>query len=162
MKQVVKLLLVSVLFGGLSGCGGDEFFSVEEQAKADDLLIIDFLEGFSLLDDAIKDEATGIYYIIDVQGAGEKPTYGASILTHYKGFLLTGELFDSSENRGPFDFVIGRGDVIRGWDIGFSFLEKGTQAILFIPSGYAYGQNGSNGIPPNSVLQFEVNLIDIR
>ena len=83
-------------------------------------IIQTYLKSISLLDDAIKDESSGIYYIIEEQGTGIKPTYGSTIITHYEGFLLSGELFDSSLDRGgPFDFVLGRGDVISGWDRGF-------------------------------------------
>jgi FKBP-type peptidyl-prolyl cis-trans isomerase len=76
---------------------------------------------------------------------------------------MNGKKFDSSRDRGqPFEFVLGQHMVIEGWDEGIAQLSKGTIANLYIPSSLAYGPNGNSGIPPNSVLIFNVELIDIK
>ncbi|MCK5103577.1 MAG: FKBP-type peptidyl-prolyl cis-trans isomerase, partial [Cyclobacteriaceae bacterium] len=78
--------------------------------------------------------------------------------------LLDGTKFDSSLDRNqPFDFKIGVGGVIMGWDIGIPLLKKGGKGTLYIPSPLAYGEQGAGGIiKPNSVLKFDVELIDIE
>ena len=159
-----KLNLIVFLFVvGLAGCKQDDIFNAAEQAEIDEVTIVSYLKGIGVYDHAIRDDASGIYYIIEEQGTGIKPSFGATVITHYSGFFLSGELFDTSlDTPGPLGFVLGRGDVIAGWDRGFSLIEEGTHALLIIPSGLAYGNNGSNGIPPNTILQFDVNLIDVR
>ena len=81
---------------------------------------------------------------------------------HYTGKLTNGTVFDSSIARGqPLEFVVGTGQVIRGWDEGITQLQKGQKAILTCPPDYAYGAAGAGGvIPPNATLIFEVELID--
>jgi len=163
MMKKLGLIFLCTLAIGISGCRQDNIFNAAEQAEIDDATIRAYLEGFSLLDDAIKDEESGIYIIIDIQGAGIRPSFGSSVITHYSGFLLSGEQFDSSFNRpGPLSFVLGRGEVIQGWERAFQLIEKGTSAVFLIPSGLAYGNVGTPTIPPNAVLQFDVNLIDVR
>lgn len=83
---------------------------------------------------------------------------------HYKGTLASdGAKFDSSHDRGkPFQFTIGRGDVIRGWDEGVMQMSLGEKAVLHITSDYGYGERGAGGvIPPNADLDFEVELLQI-
>ncbi len=163
--KVFKFILVIglvVLATFAAGCSRDEFFDTQEQLQIDTASIRTFLTNRSLLERAKLDTASNIYYLINEQGTGEKPTFGSTIITRYNGFLLTGEQFDTTDERGPFNFVLGRGDVIAGWDIGFALIEKGTSATFFIPSGLAYGTAGFQTIPPNAVLMFEVRLIDIR
>ena len=84
------------------------------------------------------------------------------MLVHYVGKLLDGRQFDSSYDRGkPLDFIVGIGQVIKGWDEGITQLKKGQKAVLTCPPDYAYGARGVPGvIPPNSTLVFEVELID--
>ena len=86
------------------------------------------------------------------------------MVVHYRGTLQNGNEFDSSYKRNkPFTFVIGKGEVIRGWDEGFAQLSKGEEAKLICSPDYAYGDRGFSGlIPPNSTLIFHVKLIDIR
>lgn len=81
---------------------------------------------------------------------------------HYVGKLLNGQVFDSSyERQQAFDFRLGVGDVIKGWDVGLQGLKKGAHVMLYCPPDYAYGEEemGSK-IPANSTLTFEVEIID--
>ncbi|GAB4128951.1 MAG: hypothetical protein OHK0045_06950 [Raineya sp.] len=90
---------------------------------------------------------------------------GDTVLVHYTGKLLDGKVFDSSISRGePFQFVLGIGAVIRGWDEGIAQLRKGEKATLLIPSRIAYGAQGAGGgqIPPFATLVFDVELVDVK
>ncbi len=105
--------------------------------------------------------ASGLNYVITKEGNGEKPGVGKFIKVHYTGKLLDGTVFDSSVNRNePFQFVLGIGQVISGWDEGLQLLTKGSKAVLYIPYYLAYGDRGAGTIPPFSTLIFEVELID--
>ncbi|XGW01851.1 hypothetical protein V3C99_014162 [Haemonchus contortus] len=105
----------------------------------------------------------GILKTIKKEGTGSaKPTPGTTVKVHYVGTLENGETFDSSRERGTeFEFLLSRGQVIRGWDIGVATMKKGEIADFKIRSDYGYGESGSMPkIPPNATLNFEVELID--
>lgn len=98
------------------------------------------------------------------EGDGAEAKAGDLVSVHYSGFLEDGTKFDSSVDRGtPFEFTLGVGQVIPGWDIGVSGMKVGEVRRLVIPPQMAYGENGVPGaIPPNAVLAFEVELLDIK
>lgn len=103
-------------------------------------------------------------YVIPVKSVknGKKPESGQTVKVHYTGTLLDGTKFDSSVDRGtPFEFQLGQGRVIQGWDLGIAMLSIGEKAVFVIPSRLGYGERGNNRIPPFSPLVFEVELIDI-
>jgi FKBP-type peptidyl-prolyl cis-trans isomerase FkpA len=104
---------------------------------------------------------SGLRIAITQPGNGKRPQAGDSVTVHYLGKLLTGEKFDASYDRNqPFTFVLGRRQVIAGWDQGIAELNVGTKAILLIPSAMAYGERGAGAnIAPNSPLAFEVELL---
>lgn len=96
------------------------------------------------------------------EGEGwKKPDSGDEVEVHYVGTLLDGTQFDSSRERGtPFQFKLGKGQVIKGWDEGIKTMKKGEKALFTIPPELAYGESGSPpAIPPNATLQFEVELL---
>ena len=107
--------------------------------------------------------SSGLKYIIQEQGDGDKPHPGDRVSVHYAGYLINGTKFDSSYDRNqPFEFVLGQGRVIKGWDEGVALLNIGTKAKFFIPANLAYGSRGAGGvIPPNATLIFEVELLGI-
>ena len=105
---------------------------------------------------------SGLYYIETQKGTGEQPKRGEKIKVHYRGTLLDGTQFDASYDRNqPFEFVLGMGQVIRGWDEGLAMMNVGGKATLLIPYQLGYGERGSGPIPPFSALVFEVELIEI-
>ena len=97
-------------------------------------------------------------------GTGETAVAGKSVSVHYTGRLTNGSKFDSSLDRGqPFDFPLGAGRVIKGWDQGIVGMKVGGKRKLTIPPELAYGDRGfSNLIPPGSTLVFEVELLAVR
>lgn len=95
-------------------------------------------------------------------GSGEQAKNGDTLLVHYTGALLDGAKFDSSLDRGqPFQFTLGAGQVIAGWDQGLLGMKVGEKRKLTIPPELGYGPSGAGSIPPNSTLVFEVELLDI-
>ena len=110
--------------------------------------------------------AGGTYYIIKKLGTGQPPKKGQTVRVLYRGTVLsTGKEFDSTAKRNnePFSFILGMGQVIPGWDQGIAMLPKGSKAVLLIPSPLAYGPRGAGAdIPPNTVLRFEVELLDVN
>ncbi len=99
-----------------------------------------------------------------VVGEGKEATEGCRVVVHYTGKLTDGTVFDSSIPRGqPFDFVLGAGRVIQGWDKGFAGMKVGGKRKLVIPPEMGYGAHGAgNVIPPNATLEFEVELLDVQ
>ncbi len=109
--------------------------------------------------------------IDDRVGAGATATSGSEVTVHFTGWLYDerapdkrGTKFDSSRTRNePFTFLLGAGQVIRGWDDGVAGMRVGGRRTLLIPSGYGYGRRGAGGvIPPNASLVFEVELLDVK
>jgi FKBP-type peptidyl-prolyl cis-trans isomerase len=94
-------------------------------------------------------------------GAEAKPGQMATV--HYTGWLPNGTKFDSSRDRGdPFAFPIGAGQVIKGWDEGVAGMHVGGRRLLVIPADLGYGDKGSDPIPPNSTLVFDVELLGVK
>jgi peptidylprolyl isomerase len=102
----------------------------------------------------------GLMKKIIEEGTGESPNKFDEVEAHYTGTLDDGTVFDSSRKRGKvFKFTIGKGQVIKGWDLGFASMKKGEKALLRCRSDYAYGDGGQGTIPPKATLTFDVELI---
>lgn len=98
-----------------------------------------------------------------VQGSGAAAQPGSTVSVHYVGMLPDGTVFDASANRGPFQFTLGAGQVISGWDQGLVGMQVGGKRRLIIPPSMAYGAQGVPGaIPANATLIFDVELLDVQ
>jgi FKBP-type peptidyl-prolyl cis-trans isomerase len=107
---------------------------------------------------------SGLQFRDDVVGTGQQANAGNHVTVHYTGTLMDGRKFDSSKDRGkPFEFDLGAGRVIRGWDEGVEGMKVGGRRTLVIPPDLGYGSRGAGGvIPPNATLRFEVELLGVR
>lgn len=146
--------LVLLLFSSflMNSCKKDDDF-----ADRDDESIKEYLESKNLT--AQKTES-GLYYIITVSGSSEKPDLNSLVTVHYKGYFLDDSVFESSYSGTPPTFPLA--NVIAGWREGIRLFGKGGKGTLFIPSNLAYGSTPRTGIPANSVLIFDINLINIE
>jgi len=118
--------------------------------------------------------ASGVYVAVTKEGTGPKPKPGQIAQMNYTGYLLDGSVFDSNvdpkfKHVEAFEFPVGKGAVIQGWDEGVATLNKGSKAKLIIPSDLAYGERATppsevspKGIPANSPLVFDVEVIDVK
>ncbi|CAL4325829.1 FKBP-type peptidyl-prolyl cis-trans isomerase FkpA [Buchnera aphidicola (Protaphis terricola)] len=119
-----------------------------------------YMQNFSKIKGAHKTKS-GLMYIIKNLGSGENIKEDSKITVHYKGTLINGVEFDNSYNRGkPITFILK--DVILGWQEGLKYIKKGGKIILVIPPHLGYGKNRFNGIPGNSTLIFDIELINVK
>jgi FKBP-type peptidyl-prolyl cis-trans isomerase FkpA len=147
MNKKITLLII-----GLILIGGFYVFSVNIDNN--------FLKGD--IAESIKNNMLEIETI--VEGSGVESKVGDSLTVHYTGMLEDGTKFDSSVDRGtPFNFILGIGQVIEGWEKGMEGMKVGEKRKLTIQPEYAYGERGVPGvIPPNATLIFEVELLEIN
>ena len=119
----------------------------------------EFLAKNATAEGVVKTES-GLQYIVENPGSGDKPTENSKVRVHYKGTLLDGTEFDSSYKRGePAEFQVNQ--VIKGWTEALQLMSVGAKYKLFIPPALAYGEQGNQRIPGNSMLIFEVELLEI-
>ena len=113
--------------------------------------------------DAYETTETGLQYFDIEVGEGATPEIGQTVVVHYSGWLEDGTLFDSSVQRGePFEFPLGAGAVIAGWDEGLATMQVGGKRQLRIPAELGYGDAGGGPIPPGATLIFDVELLEVK
>ena len=136
---------------------GDREKKIAEEKEKSEAALEKLAAGFEKTD-------SGLRYQIIQKGTGAKSAKGKNVSVHYKGQLEDGTVFDSSYDRKqPIDFVLGVGQVIKGWDEGLQLMNVGDKARLVIPSHLAYGSQGAGGvIPPDATLIFDVELMDVK
>ena len=146
--RILPLLVIFALFS----CKKKE--SVD-QPKIDEDIITKYIADSNLT--AIT-TGTGLYYVINVAGAGLQPRAQSTVTVAYKGYLTDGSVFDESSSSG---ITFSLENVIEGWQEGIPFFKEGGSGILLIPSALGYGNESKSGIPANSVLIFDIVLIDV-
>lgn len=135
----------------------------DDAMKQESVLLKDYLNKNHI---TAKPTASGLYYIEKVKGNGMRATAGKKVKVEYTGRLLNGKVFDASANHkpaGPYEFVLGQGRVIAGWDEGIAMMNQGGKATLIVPSKLGYGsQQMGNDITPYSPLVFDVELVGVE
>jgi len=122
----------------------------------DKKIIEDYLADNNL---TAQSTASGLYYIIEKPGGVNHPNINSLVTAHYKGYLTDGTVFDESYSKGsPSTFALNA--VIKGWQEGLQLIGVKGKIQLFIPSALGYGSTGKGGVPPNTVMIFEVELVE--
>ena len=158
VKRILGFSLVLCVAMFLS-CDTDNVFDEEEQLRNDVALIERYISDNNINAFAFDN---GIHIAVQNQGSGSNARFGDSVIFHYRGYLLDGTEFETTEGRAPWDIVVGRGDNVSAWNFAFRELNAGTIATIFVPSGLGFGNNRRTNVPPNSVLIYDVTILDIR
>ncbi|MCX6182418.1 MAG: FKBP-type peptidyl-prolyl cis-trans isomerase [Bacteroidetes bacterium] len=152
MKKIFIGSLIAVMAMGCGGLQKEKSKKMTEKSTRDHLVVGDTLTT-----------ASGLKVILKAKGTGLKVDTGDKVTIHYDGFFPDGKFFDSSVKRGqPFQTKIGVGQVIKGWDEGVTMLHVGDTAQFIIPPHLGYGSAARGGIPANSTLIFDVQVIDTK
>ena len=149
MKSIISLLAIALT---LVSCAKK---NAEEQAAEDDAIIKQYIADNSL---TALSTSSGLHYVIDVEGTGASCSSQSDVRVAYTGYFTSGEIFDQSPAAG---IEFGLQQVIQGWTEGIPFFKEGGSGKLLLPSALAYGTNGNSGIPPNSVLIFDIELHEV-
>lgn len=149
LKRISAPVITGLLALLLIGCGKDD---PEKIAEKDRQKILEYISEHGL--DAQEHES-GVFYVIEREGSGGHPTASSVVKLNYTGKLLDGKVFDSG-----YGSSLRLMNTIQGWQYGIPMFRKGGEGLLLIPSGLGYGQWPTGSIPVNSVLIFEIELID--
>jgi peptidylprolyl isomerase len=153
MSAFVRSVVVSMVAAFLAGCAGTTDTAVPVAPPVPAMTTT---------------TRSGLQYADTQPGTGRAPRRGQTAVVHYTGWLYVdgarGKKFDSSVDKGkPFEFRVGQGDVIRGWDEGVLTMKTGGRRTLIIPPALGYGERGAGAdIPPNATLIFDVELIAVK
>ena len=151
MNKMGKFCMLILLLVMVNSCKKE----VVDYTQIDEDIITQYIADNNLTAIAT---GTGLYYVIDAPGNGIQPNSQSTVTVAYKGYLTNGSVFDESTIDGiSFSLT----SVIRGWQEGIPYFKEGGSGILLIPSALGYGGQATSGIPANSVLVFEVELIDV-
>jgi len=153
MKKFLALAFIAML--AVTACGKKEMGCTSVSPQSEEPQITAYASANSIV---ATRHTSGMYYQILDPGTGITPTANSTVTAAYTGKLLNGYTFDS----GTASFPLSR--VIDGWQMGIPLIKKGGKIKLIIPSTYAYGCNGNpaGGIPANSVLYFDISLVDVK
>ena len=150
MKRIFLFLLVAVTS---IHCKKDD--DTQNQTEIDNEIILKYIADNEL--DAMN-IGSGLYYVDEETGTGDNPNPSSTVRVVYTGYFTDGQVFDQSNPEGV---AFGLNQVIQGWTMGIPFFKEGGRGKLLIPSGLAYGNSARNGIPANSVLIFDIHLIEV-
>jgi len=147
-----NFVLIGIILSLLVACSKND---EQSQAEKDDQIINDYLNNNGL---SATHHESGLYYIITQEGSGAHPTINSTVTVKYKGYLTNDIVFDETEPNSSATFPLS--GLIEGWQICIPLLKMGGSGTFFIPSGLGYGSQPKENIPANSVLIFEIQLID--
>ncbi|MBK7870240.1 MAG: FKBP-type peptidyl-prolyl cis-trans isomerase [Saprospiraceae bacterium] len=150
MKRLICLALLGI---ALIACNKES--NEPDQDPIDQQKIEQYLRDNNITATA---HPSGLYYIITEPGVGGHPSAGSNVIVRYKGYLLDGTVFDQTPGNQARPFQLA--SLIQGWQIGIPLLKKNGKGTFFIPSSLGYGPSGSSSVPANSVLIFEIELVD--
>ena len=153
MNKCIWIFLITLVV--ISSCKKEE-----TQAEIDDRLIQEYFSTNNITDAQLI--PGGVYYLVDSlgDGSGIYPNFESTVRVHYRGYFLDETDFDPGNfDDTPDNFMLS--GTIPGWRVGMPFFEKGAVGRLFVPSAYGYGTRGNFGVPPNTVLIFDVKLINV-
>lgn len=149
-----SLLFVFIALLTFAACEKDD----EKQDRIDRKKILDYLQKNNIV---AEETESGLFYVIEEEGSGNHPTSTSVIKVFYKGSLLNGYVFDSTEGQStPATFQLAY--LIQGWRQGIPLFKKGGKGKLIIPSRLGYGSVTYHDIPANSVLVFDIHLVDFQ
>jgi FKBP-type peptidyl-prolyl cis-trans isomerase FkpA len=149
MRLLFSLVLLALL---TSAC---KKVSASEQAEIDKEILQKYISDNNLNATA---SGTGLYYVVNEKGTGSSCNANSTVKVAYKGYFTNGEVFDESSAAGV---TFGLQQVIAGWTEGIPYFQEGGNGILLVPSALGYGSDGNASIPKNSVLIFDVELIEV-
>ncbi len=149
LKKLALLLLLLMVFS----CAKRK---AAKQAEKDEKTIKEYVLAHNL--NATR-TGSGLYYVISTPGSGVNPVASSKVTVKYKGYLKDGAVFDESATAGA---TFGLSSVIRGWQEGIPYFKKGGKGMLLIPSALGYGNQANGQIPANSVLIFDIELLNIQ
>ncbi|HFA51065.1 MAG TPA: peptidylprolyl isomerase [Bacteroidetes bacterium] len=152
----MKNIHLTFLFFGLlffASCNKDDALSPTDQLKKDIQIIEEYLADNNLVADST---ASGLRYIIDVEGTGNHPNLNDNVTIHYKGYYTDGEVFDQTTG-SPRTFPLN--NLIEGWKEGLQLFKKDGKGVLLIPSALGYGSRPPGGIRSNAVLIFDIEVV---
>ncbi|MEI6750553.1 MAG: FKBP-type peptidyl-prolyl cis-trans isomerase [Bacteroidales bacterium] len=150
MKRVLFFLLFLVT---VCSCKKDK----TDYTETDRQIILNYIAVHKL---TALSTSSGLYYVVEKPGNENHPTSTSTVTINYTGKFTDGSIFDATAPGSP--IVISLSSVIKGWQEGIPLFGKGGKGILLIPSSLGYGSTGSYGVPANSVLIFEIDLVDFH
>jgi len=156
--KINLFFLAAIIMFSINSCSDDE------DLHADELLLLKSYMETNFSDS--QPDANNLYFIKQKTGIGELVVQGATIKVHYKGSYISSATtlvqFDSTFGKEPFEFTVGNGDVIEGWELGIVKMRKGSTAIIVMPSDLAYGGVKNGLIPEYSSLLFEIEVVEVN
>jgi FKBP-type peptidyl-prolyl cis-trans isomerase FkpA len=151
--MLYKLFLAIILAFGFFACKPKK---TVDQPAVDEQIITQYISDHKL---NAKATGSGLYYVTINAGNGARPVASSNVTVNYKGYLSDGSVFDQSASSGV---SFGLANVIQGWQEGIPLFKKGGKGILLIPSALGYGASAQSSIPANSVLIFDIELLDVK
>lgn len=163
--RVVRLALLASSVLLLDACNGsNEGTPFDPGTYSTDPATATYAAALNVSIPSMTKTASGLYYKDLAVGTGTTAAAGYTARVSYTGWLVNGAIFDASEGRTPawFEFLVNKGEVIKGWDEGVQGMKVGGKRQLVIPPDLGYGTGGSGAIPANAILVFEVTLLQVR